>query len=146
MKKYILIYTLLFSFLMSAQEVQLSWNKDYNVATELSKAENKPILIYFTKSDCKECQEFYIDFFEGEDFKTLSDKFVLLMLDGSDTDTKTNDISVIKNRRLVMHYNKSLTFPAVLMLNTERQSIGELFTSKDKTTIETYFTFLETNK
>ncbi len=144
MRNQLFLLAFLFSMALNAQEVQLSWNKDLNIATELAKSENKPILIYFTKSDCKECQQFYSDFFKQESFNGLSDNFILLMLDGTNNDMKTTDISILKQRRLVMHYNKTSTFPAVLVLDQNAQEMGELFTSKELENIKDYRSFLET--
>lgn len=131
---------------MSAQEVQLAWQKDFNIATELAKSESKPMLVYFSKSDCKECVQFYTNFFKQKAFKELVDDFVLVMLDGFNTDMNNNDIEVLKHRRLVMHYNKNLTFPAVLTLNNERQEIGEIFTSLNAEDMTTYINLLKTFK
>lgn len=144
MRKCIIICSVLLSLSMAAQEIQLSSEKDLNIATELAKSENNPIWVFFTKSDCKECQQFYSDFFKHESFYVLSDDFILLMLDGSNNDMKTTDISVVKQRPLVMHYNKASTFPAVLVLDKNGQEMGELFTSKDLENIKDYRSFLET--
>ncbi|MGJ8593216.1 MAG: thioredoxin family protein [Aquaticitalea sp.] len=146
MRKYILICSLLFSVMMTAQEIQLSWKKDINIATEISKSESKPILVYFTKTNCDECQHFYSNFFKSDIFKDLSDNFVLLMLDGSNDDSNTTDISIIKQRRLVIHYNKTLKFPAVVVLGSDKQALGEILTSTDLAAISDYYTFLKTIK
>jgi thioredoxin-related protein len=144
MRNYLLLLSLCLGLSMTAQEVQLSWNKDLNVATELAKTQNKPILVYFTKTDCDACSHFYTAFFKQEAFKKLSNNFVLLMLDGSNNDINNTDISVIRQRRLVMHYNKSSTFPALLTLDSDRQETGELFSSTDEASISNYLNFLET--
>lgn len=146
MRNYLLLLSLCFGLSMTAQEVQLSWNKDLNVATELAKTQNKPILVYFTKTDCDACSQFYTDFFKQEGFKQLSNNFVLVMLDGSNNDINNTDISVIRQRRLVMHYNKSSTFPALLTLDSDRQETSELFSSTDDASISNYLNFLETLK
>lgn len=131
---------------MSGQEIQLAWQRDFNIATEISKAENKPILIYFSKSNCEVCLQFYTDFFKQESFKKMSDDFVLLILDGSNDDINTNDVSILKARRLVMHYNKSSQFPAILIVDQDRQQIGEIFTSGNADDISNYWSFLQTLK
>ncbi len=131
---------------MSAQEVQLPWKKDFNIATELAKAENKPILVYFTKNDCESCMKFYTNFFKQETFKNLANDFVFLMLDGSNNDIKNTDLAVIKQRRLVMHYNKSSIFPSLLVLDNVGQQLGEPLLATDATAIESYINFLETLK
>ncbi|MEZ4803521.1 MAG: thioredoxin family protein [Gelidibacter sp.] len=146
MRNYLFALIFLLSLSVSAQEVQLSWQKDFNVAVEMAKSENKPILIYFNKSNCDECLQFYTSFFKQKTFDGLSNDFVLLMLDGSNNDMKTNDLSVIKQRRMVMHYNKASRFPAVLVIDQNRQEMGDLFTSNDKNDISTYCSFLESIK
>ena len=143
MQKYNLLLFVCFSLSMVGQEIQLSWKKDFNLATELAKSEKKPILVYFTKNDCSDCLQFYTDFFKQDEFKSIADQFVLLMLDGSNNDIKTTDISVIKLRRLVMHYNKSSTFPAVLALDKDGKELSELFTASDKNAILNYLNTLK---
>ncbi len=146
MRAFIILVTLCLGLSSTAQEVQLSWKKDFNEATELAKSVSKPILVYFSKSDCQVCLQFYTDFFKQDVFKTLANDFVLLMLDGSNNDIKNTDIKVIKQRRLVMHYNKSSTFPAILAINGEGQELGEIFTSTDANDMTSYVSFLETLK
>lgn len=146
MRIVLIILTLCFSLSVAGQEVQLSWKKDLNIATELAKSENKPILIYFTKSDCSACSQFYSDFFKSENFKTVSNDFILLMLDSANNDVDNTDFAVIKQRRLVLHYNNTLTFPAVLLVDSDRQELGPLFTSTDKTAIANYMNTLKTIK
>lgn len=143
MQKCTLFCVILLSLSMSAQEVQLSWNKDLNIATELAKSESKPILVYFTKSD-KDCQQFYGDFFKKPTFSSLSENFVLLMMDGANNDIKSNDISIMKQRRMMMHYNKTSSFPAVLVLDQNGQAMGEIFIPKNQDQIMEYWSFLAT--
>ena len=146
MRNFILTLLLCYGLSSTAQEVQLSWKKDFNIATEIAKSESKPILVYFSKSDCKVCLQFYTDFFKQESFKNIADKFVFLMLDGSNTDIKNTDMDVIKERRLVMHYNNELTFPAILVLNSEGQELVDLYTSTEINDMVTYISNLETLK
>lgn len=143
MRNYLFALILLFSLSISAQEIQLTWNEDFNVAMELAKTENKPVLIYFTNSDCTDCQQFYSDFFEHQDFNKLSLEFIMLRLDTSNYDAKNADISAMKQKRMSMHYNKSSTFPAVLVVDTDGRKVNELFTSLDKVAITSYLNFLK---
>lgn len=146
MQKIICFIAFFVSISLSAQEVQLSWKKDLNTAKELAKVENKPVLIYFTKSDCDSCQQFYNDFFKQEGFKSLSDHFVLAIVDGTDEDIQSNDLNIIKQRRWTVHYNKESKFPAVLAIDTEGHTKGEIMTSTTPDAIEAYWNFLETLK
>lgn len=146
MQKFIFLFIISLNLSVVAQDVQLSWKKDFNIATELAKAENKPILIYFTKDNCIDCQQFYSNFFKQETFKKLSENFVLLMLDGSNNDLKTTDLDIIKQRRLIMHYNKSSKFPSVLVIDSNGQEIGDSCVSTSENSILEYWSFLETLK
>lgn len=146
MRLYLLLLTFCFGLSMAAQEVQLSWNKDLNIATELAKSDNKPILVYFSKSDCSACSQFYSNFFQRDDFKNILNDFILLMLESPDSDINNTDLSVIKQRRLVRHYNKSSIFPAVMVLNSDRQELSELYTSTDETSIVNFMNILESLK
>lgn len=146
MRHSILFLTLCFCFSMTAQEVQLSWNKDYYVASALAKAESKPMLVYFSKSDCKPCLKFYTDFFKKDAFKGIANDFVLVMLDGSNNDINDRDIEVMKLRRLVMHFNKEQTFPAVRALDSNGQELGVMFTSLEESEMTSYINYLQTIK
>lgn len=146
MQKYLLLLSLCFGLSMSAQEVQLSWNNDMNVTKALAKSESKPILIYFTKNDCESCMQFYSDFFKSDSFKSQINDFVFLMLDGSNSDIKSSDLSVIKQRRLIGHYNQSLTFPSVMILDSNGQTLGEPLLQTDANAIQSYMDFLATLK
>ncbi len=146
MRQALLLLTFIFHISTSAQEVQLTWQKDINIATEIAKSDNKPVLIYFTKNDCEACQTFYNDFFKQDTFKIIADDFVLLMLDGSNQDLNTTDITVIKQRRFTIHYNKSYRFPAVLTIDKDKMEIGEIHTAMDQESIQKYWAFLKTLK
>jgi len=142
MKKCILFFIFIFSITSYAQDIQLRWYKDLGTAKELSKAENKIILAYFTKDDCKLCQQFYADVIKSDRFKTISDKFIFLMIDGSNQDIKSTDMNVIKQRRLIIHYNKTASFPALVALDKDGDVLGEMMTSANKEDIDSYIDFL----
>lgn len=143
MQKTIFFLALIFSVSITAQEVQLTWQKDFNLAIDMAKLENKPVLIYFTKNDCELCQNFYNDFFKQDAFAKISNDFVLLMLDGSNQDIKSTDMAIIKQRRMAMHYNKASIYPAVLTVDKDKMELGEILTTCDQNAIENYWTFLE---
>lgn len=146
MPKILCFITLFFSLSISAQEVQLSWQKDLNTAKELANAEGKLVLVYFTKTDCEVCQLFYTDFFKQDEFKKVSDSFVLAILDGTKKDIQSNDLEVIKQRRWVMQYNKASEFPAVLVIDSKGHEEGKIMTATSQDAIQNYWDFLETIK
>lgn len=146
MKKFFIVLLVFFSISLTAQEVQLPWKKDLNIAKAIAKSESKPILVYFTKNDCKACSAFYGDFFKSDTFKALAEDFVLLMLDGSNSDMKTTDWEIIKKRRMVNHYNKTMSFPAVLVLDSEGFEKGEPLVRTDAAAITDFYNYLQTLK
>lgn len=146
MQKYLLLLSLCFGLSMSAQEVQISWNKDITISKALAKSESKPILMYFTKNDCESCMNFYANFFKSDKLKNQINDFVFLMVDGSNNDINSTDLSVVKNRRLVNLYNNSLTFPSLLVLDSNGQTMGEPLLSTDESAINTFMNSLESLK
>lgn len=78
-----IFYTLVFLFsinVISAQE--LTWHTDINKAIEISKKENKPLMLFFTGSDwCGWCIRLQNEVFFKPEFKEWSKKVVLVELD-----------------------------------------------------------------
>lgn len=138
MRIVILVLTLCFSLNMASQEVQLVWNKDLNMAKEMAKSQNKPILVYFTKSDCTACQQFYTNVFKQKAFVDISNNYILLMLDGTASDINSTDIEIVKQRRWIGHYNKTATFPSLLVLNSDTIQVGEPLLTTDQVAIDAY--------
>ena len=146
MRTYILVLTLCFSLTMASQEVQITWNKDLTVAKELAKSQNKPILVYFTKADCTPCQQFYGNVFKQKDFMDISNDFVLLMMDGTSSDVNSTDLEIIKRRRYIGHYNRTNTYPALLVLNSDGIEVSDPLLTTDQVAIDAYVSQLKTLK
>lgn len=146
MKKLTLLVVLFFSISLSAQNVQLSWQKDFNTAQAMATSQNKNIIVFFTKTDCQSCLQFYSDFFKQPTFENLAQNYVLLMIDGSNQDIQSRDMAVIQQRRLARHYNKASAYPAVLTLDKEGMEVGEIMTSTDEASTKEYLSFLQNLK
>lgn len=105
----------------------LNWLLDYNEAIEISKNEQKPVLVYFTGSDwCAPCKMLKKDFFNTSEFENRAKDMVLLMVDiPRRVDIITKEQKE-KNLKLVRKYNKSGGYPNLVALNSKGEVIGEL--------------------
>ena len=69
MQKLVFLFLVLISTTISAQDSQLNWLLDFDRAKNISKEQDKPILVYFTGSDwCGPCKRLKADFFSSEGF------------------------------------------------------------------------------
>lgn len=129
MRKLILLLTLLTTYFVYTQDEisNLNWHLDYNEAIEISKNEQKPLLVYFTGSDwCPPCKMLKKDFFNTSDFEERANKMVLLMVDiPRRVDIITKEQKE-KNIKLVRKYNKQGGYPNLVALNSRGEVIGEL--------------------
>ena len=129
MRKLVLLLTFLTTgFVYSQDEISnLNWLLDYNEAIEVSKNEQKPLLVYFTGSDwCSPCKMLKKDFFNTSDFEERANKMVLLMVDiPRRVDIITKEQKE-KNIKLVRKYNKNGGYPNLVALNSNGKVIGEL--------------------
>lgn len=129
MKKLVIILTLIVSSFVYSQDESsnLNWFLDYNEAIEISKNEQKPVLIYFTGSDwCAPCKMLKKDFFSSDEFMERSEKMVLLMVDIPRRVDIVSPEQLKKNKVLVSKYNRSGGYPNLVALNSKGNVIGEL--------------------
>ncbi len=108
-------------------EKNSSWGTDFETAKKLAKKENKNILVYFSGSDwCAPCKKLQKDFFDAAIFKNHADKYVLLYVD---VPIRVDIISALQkehNNKLVAKYNKSKSFPLVLVLSAKGKVIDKV--------------------
>jgi len=82
-----LLIALCLPFLMTGQTESLiiedsNWQTDYETAMTCAKKEKKNILVYFTGSDwCAPCKMLKTDLFAKDEFKEISDSYVMLYID-----------------------------------------------------------------
>jgi len=84
MKKILLVLLLTFgSLFVNAQEGDLTWHTSIDKAMEISKKENKPLMLFFTGSDwCGWCIRLQKEVFYKKEFvKWAKDNVVLVELD-----------------------------------------------------------------
>ena len=129
MKNLVILLTFLTTFFVYSQDESsnLNWLLDLNEALEVSKNEQKPLLVYFTGSDwCPPCKMLKKDFFNTSEFEERANKMVLLMVDiPRRVDIITKEQKE-KNIKLVRKYNKDGGYPNLVALNSNGDVIGEL--------------------
>lgn len=127
MQKLVFLFLVLISTTISAQDSQLNWLLDFDRAKNISKEQNKPILVYFTGSDwCGPCKRLKADFFSSEDFKVKANDFVLLLVDmPRRTDIITPEQRQ-KNIVLMKKYNKKGSFPNIFGLDSNGKVLAEI--------------------
>jgi len=133
----------LFSLNTFAQENTAKWLTNYEEALALSKKENKPILMSFSGSDwCANCMRLERVVFSSNAFKTFSAKnFVLLKVDfPAKKKNKLSPEMTKQNDSLAEKFNKSGSFPTVIILGIDGKLIGT--TGYKKMSAEAYVTHL----
>ena len=106
--------------------IKLNWIATYDEALEISKKENKPILLYFTGSDwCGPCKVLDKELFHTEKFKELSDKnLVLLEVDIPRKHDLLSPDKISENLYLKEKYRVK-SFPTLLFVNHKGKKISE---------------------
>jgi thioredoxin-related protein len=129
MKRIILIAGFVcFAFLggRAQEEVQLNWVKSFQQADSISKATNKPMLVFFSGSDwCKPCIKLKKYVLETEEFSKYSEKFVLY---NADFPYRTKQDKALKdaNEKLASQFNKDGQFPRVIFLSPQQKQLASL--------------------
>lgn len=144
MQKLVFLFLVLISTTISAQDSQLNWLLDFDKAKNISKKQDKPILVYFTGSDwCGPCKRLKADFFSSEDFRTKAEDFVLLLVDMP----RRNDIITPeqrkKNAALMKKYNKKGSFPNIFGLDSKGKVLAEINGYNMMRDTSYHFAFLE---
>jgi len=127
-----------------AQEKESIWITNYEEALMVSKKENKSILMSFSGSDwCANCMRLEKMVFSTEAFKKYAtENFVLLQLDFPyKKKNKLAPALTKQNDELAEKYNKTGTFPTVLILSPEEKVLG--ITGYKKRSAEAYVTHLK---
>ncbi|GAB5400036.1 MAG: hypothetical protein Aureis2KO_16210 [Aureisphaera sp.] len=112
---------------ISQESSELNWLYNLDEAKEISKAEKKPILIYFTGSDwCTPCKALKTDFFATEAFAERSNNMVLVMIDYPRRMDIITEEQRAYNKTIMAKYNKNGSFPLMVMTNSKGKALGEL--------------------
>lgn len=95
-----------------------NWQTDYKNTLKIAKKENKNVLVYFTGSDwCPPCKMLKKDLFETNEFKTLSEDYVLLYIDIPRNKDLLTPAQLQHNKSLLPKYNKKGVFPLLVALS-----------------------------
>lgn len=119
-----LFFALIFSVALSQKP--LVWHDDLNKAIEISKKEQKPIMLFFTGSDwCGWCIRLQKEVFFKDDFKEwANENVVLLELDFPRRKAQTPEIKN-QNRKLQSEFVVP-GYPTVWFATAEKDSEGAL--------------------
>ncbi len=147
--KYILLIVLIgLGTINYAQEKEstVEWLTNLEVAQEIAKKQNKPVLVYFTGSDwCTPCKMLKADFFNHPDFKQKSKSFVLVMIDYPRRIDIISESQFAYNKEVVAKYNKSRTFPKLIILNNKGKKKDEISGYSSLRDTRNHFEFLDRN-
>jgi thioredoxin-related protein len=108
---------------------ELPWMHNFEEAKSKAEAENKVILMSFSGSDwCANCIRLDRDLFQHESFQSFAEEnLVLLQLDFPSR--KKNQLPAAQkehNEKLAEKYNKTGTFPKVILLDSSGKSLGQM--------------------
>jgi thioredoxin-related protein len=111
-----------------SQESAIQWLTNIGEAKKISAQTKKPILVYFSGSDwCAPCKALKSDFFGADKFqKEYSSDFVFVMIDYPRRKDILTEAQYTYNRSIIETYNKSKTFPKVVMLNHKGKELGKI--------------------
>ncbi|SHI48209.1 thioredoxin family protein [Aquimarina spongiae] len=127
--KYLCICLFLVTLLSFGQNSKSDtfWVYNLEEAKEISKKENKNIVLYFGGSDwCRPCMMLQEDFFDDYKFTTYKKAFVFLYVDIPRNRNLLTAEQKEENYKLLEAYNKKKTFPLVSILNTKGKVLEEL--------------------
>jgi len=113
MSKSILIF--IFVLLVGCSDPFATWEKQgksFNNAIELSKKENKNIILYFHASWCKSCTYFDKNYLKDEKLKKYLDNFIKISIMCDQNQIKEDDI------KLILKY-KIRQYPTILLLSLD---------------------------
>lgn len=122
------------------------WLGNYKEALDSAKAQNKPLLIYFSGSDwCKPCVVLEKEVFHTDTFQNYAkENLILLRADFPRyMKTKLSKELVAHHKKLAKKYNKKNLFPLVVIVNPKEKVLLE--SGYRKNTAAEYINYLEAN-
>lgn len=129
MKK--LLILLILPIFMSAQAdkavvEQSKWLTNYDSALKKASKEQKNILVFFTGSDwCAPCKMLKKDLFETDDFKTVSEEYVLLYIDIPMNKSILSEKQLQHNKELNSKLNRKGAVPLLKILNPKGKELDQ---------------------
>ncbi len=147
-----LIIILCLPFLLNAQaesEVNQdsNWHTDYETAMAKAKKDKKNLLVYFTGSDwCAPCKMLKKDLFAKEEFKKISDYYVMLYIDIPRNRDLLSPEQMSHNSEVLSRLNKKGVFPLFKVLNSQEKELDEYSGYSMNGEIGYHLEFLNKNK
>jgi len=128
-------------------KVEEGWLTDYDSAISLAKKEKKNVLVYFTGSDwCSPCKMLKKDLFESEDFKKLSEEYVLLKVDIPRNKDLLTPEQYSHNKGVLSKLNKKGIFPLLVALSPRGVLLDEYSGYSMNGDVRYHLEFLNKNK
>lgn len=128
MKK--LLFLVLFPCLVFSQEnlgEKIDWLTNFEEALEVSKKENKNLLVYFTGSDwCAPCKKLKSDLFSTTEFQTLSKDYVLVYIDIPRNTELLSKGQLAHNKALLPKLNKKGVFPLMVIVDSKEKALDNI--------------------
>ncbi|MFK8060962.1 MAG: thioredoxin family protein [Polaribacter sp.] len=119
----------------------LNWEENYKKALKKSKKEKKPILIYFTGSDCcGPCKVLDKKLFHTEKFKAIADKDLILYEADSPRNKGLITPEALKISNELKRKYKIRAFPTLVFVNHKGKMIGY---KKGLILTEYYYPFIQ---
>jgi len=124
----------------------LQWLTNLEQAKKIAKEEKKPILLYMTGSDwCSPCKALKKDFFESTDFFEKSKNMILVEIDYPRAVDILSEDQFSYNKKVVAKYNKSKSFPTILILNSKGKTKDQISGYSSLRDTAPHFDFLNRN-
>ena len=102
------------------------WLTNYETALKKASKQKKNILMFFTGSDwCPPCKMLKKDLFETDDFKTISEEYVLLYIDIPRNKDILSEKQLQHNKELNSKFNKKGSVPLLKILNAKGKELGK---------------------
>ena len=124
-----MLYTILLILSTLTTDLPETWMTDYDAAMETATAQNKLVLMVFSGSDwCAPCKKLRKDILTTDEFEAYEkDNLVILYLDFPSK--RKNELSKEQtkhNENLADQYNKSGSFPKVILMSNTGEKIKEI--------------------
>lgn len=126
-------------FLFSTQLFSQQWYTNYDKALEISKKENKKVLIVFSGSDwCGPCIKMDRRIWQTTEFEEEAKKnWVLLKIDfPRGVKNRLSEEQTEHNNKIALRYNEYGRLPTVVVLSNEEKVLGE--TGYTQLTVQQY--------
>ena len=103
---------------------KIEWMDNYDKAIEISKSENKPVLLFFTGSDwCGWCKKLKKEVFDKPEFaEAMGDRFVYVMID-QPMKGQSAELDAQKDRLQKQYGIRGL--PAVVIVDSNGRQIAQ---------------------